>query len=281
MKNRKILWGLVIVLLGVYILCAQFIPNMPQIGIFKALIAIGLVSMSISSIPKIEFFGMLTPLAIVFVMFKGEIAKLCGFDAKNVGTWTVIAATVLCSIGLNILFADVKRKRKMKKFEKKTSKVFTYSTDDIIDGKGVFVDEESREEYCESNEESTGTSSSEGNKDNDGVNNNGEIINCHLSFGSSTKYIDSDNFKVANLECCFGELVTYFDKAKIIDGNATINVDVAFGSLVIYLPKEWNVVNNIDSCFGGIKEKGKPLGTESRVILTGEANFGGVEIHYI
>lgn len=270
MKNKKVLLGVVIVLLGVYMLCAQFVPNMPQIGIFKTLIAIGLVSISISNIPRIEFFGILTPLAIVFLMFKGEIAKLGGFDARNIKTFTVLAATILCSIGLNMLFGDLRKKRKRRKMAKKVDKSFSYYSDNIIDGKGVFVDEEFREEYKE-NEESN----------NEGENSKGEVINCELAFGSSTKYIDSDNFRVANLECSFGELVVYFDKAKIANGNATINMDVSFGNIVVYLPKEWNVINNIDSCFGGVKEKGKTIGTETKVVLTGDVTFGGAEIHYI
>ena len=69
MKRKRILWGVVVILLGIYILIAQFIPNLPEIGIFKYLIAIGLLSITITSIPKMEFFGMLLPLSIILIMF--------------------------------------------------------------------------------------------------------------------------------------------------------------------------------------------------------------------
>lgn len=270
MKNKKILLGVVIVLLGVYMLCAQFIPNMPQIGVFKSLIAIGLIAISISNIPKIEFFGILTPLAIVFLMFKGEIAKLGGFDASNIKNFTVLAATVLCSIGLNMLFGDVRRKRKKIRTEKKVKEAFKYHSDNIVDGKGVFVDEESVEEYEESDDIDNKSNGKKGNE-----------INCHLVFGSSTKYIESDDFNEANLDCCFGELVVYFDKAKVMRDRATINMEVVFGNMVLYLPKEWNVVINVDTCGGSIKECGKNVGTGPKVVLTGDVTFAGAEIHYI
>ena len=72
MKRKRILWGIVILLLGVYFLVAQFVPNFPEISIFKALIAIGLLSITISSVPKMEFFGMLLPLSIILIMFKSK-----------------------------------------------------------------------------------------------------------------------------------------------------------------------------------------------------------------
>lgn len=258
MKRKRILWGVVVILLGIYILIAQFIPNLPEISIFRALIAIGLLSITITSIPKMEFFGMLLPLSIILIMFKREISKLCGINSHNIGSFTIIAATFLLCIGLNMLLGDLKKKNKKKKIEKKMGKAFTYYSDDIIDGKGVFVDEDSTD-----------------NRD------SGDVVNYEVAFGSAIKYLDSQNLKRVNLECSFGEMKVYFDKAKVSDGGANINVDVSFGNLVMYIPKEWQVINNMDTTFAGVKENGTSIATGSKVFLTGDVTFGGTEIFYI
>lgn len=258
MKRKRIIWGIVILLLGVYFLVAQFVPNFPEISIFKALIAIGLLSITISSVSRMEFFGMLLPLSIIVIMFKSEISKLCGINVRNIKEFTIIAATFLLCIGLNMLFGDLKKKNKKKKIEKKMGKSFTYYTDDIIDGKGVFVDEDSTIERDD-----------------------GDFVNYEVTFGSAIKYLDSQNLKRVNLECSFGEMKVYFDKAKVADVGANINIDVSFGRLVMYIPKEWQVINNVDTTFSGIKEHGTSIANETKVYLTGDVTFAGAEIFYI
>lgn len=102
------------------------------------------------------------------------------------------------------------------------------------------------------------------------------------SFGASTKYINSDEFEFAQLECAFGGLKVYFDNAVIQKGNATVQLDVSFAGVELYIPKTWNVINQIDVTFGGVDEKNKNQSAGVPTLtLMGDVSFSGVTIIYI
>jgi len=107
-------------------------------------------------------------------------------------------------------------------------------------------------------------------------------VRHRTSFGASAKYINSDDFKQADLECSFGAMKVYFDKAKVNDGNAVIRLNVSFSGVELYLPKEWTIDNQINVSLGAVEEKNKnqPTG-EVMVTLVGEVSLGAVEITYI
>lgn len=110
----------------------------------------------------------------------------------------------------------------------------------------------------------------------------GEEIRCENNFGSSIKYIDSDNFRTAHLENNFGSLSVYFDNAVIMNGTANVYVDNNFGEIKLFIPRTWKTINNITHTFGSVDEKGRYEGTsECSIYLQGDCNFGSVEIHYI
>jgi predicted membrane protein len=109
-----------------------------------------------------------------------------------------------------------------------------------------------------------------------------DIVYVDLKFGSSIKYVNTDNFKEANLNCRFGDLAIYFNNAKIKGDNATINLDASFSGVEIYIPNEWKVINNIDNNLAGIEEKNNHNSeTNKTVTITGRVSFAGVEIIYI
>ena len=256
MKKKRVLWGTVILLLGVYMLASLFVPSLPNISVFKTIIAIGLISVTISSIPRAEFFGILMPIAIIVIMFKVEISKWIGISPSSISTATVLIATIFLCIGLNMLFGDARRKS----IKKKVRKAMYINSDNIIDGEGVVVDEE----YIRK-----------------GASDDSDTINCEVAFGSSVKYVDSKKLSCANLESSFGEMKVYFDKATPADTGLKIKVEVAFGNMVLYIPREWNVVNNIDAVLGAVKERGESVGNGPKVIITGDVAFGGTEIIYV
>lgn len=107
-------------------------------------------------------------------------------------------------------------------------------------------------------------------------------INCDVSFGSIVKYINTDDFKIANIDCSLGAAKIYFDNAIITGSSATINLDVSFGGVELYVPKNWNIIQKANVSFGGIDEKNKRgAGEGPTVNLYGEINFSGVTIYYI
>jgi predicted membrane protein len=114
----------------------------------------------------------------------------------------------------------------------------------------------------------------------DGI--DGENVDFSVNCSSSIKYINSDDFKKANLRCHLGSMKVYFDKAKIKGDDATINLDVSFSGVELYIPKEWKVVNKVNVSLGGVEEKNTHGSKQEKTItLTGNVNLSGVEIIFI
>lgn len=156
--------------------------------------------------------------------------------------WPILGVALLGTIGLDMIF---KPKKKSCKYEKN----FEWNNESYQE----IIDEESD-----------------------------EWVHCEVSFSSTTKYINSTNFKKADLECSFGSLSVYFDNAVLADGKAAVNLEVSFGAMKLYIPKSWKVVMNLDNAFGGCKEHGTCSGSdENTLMINGEVSFSGLEIYYI
>ena len=101
------------------------------------------------------------------------------------------------------------------------------------------------------------------------------------SFSSSVKYVKSDDFKNARINCSFGEMKVYFDDAMIQNGEAVIDLNVKFGGAELFIPKTWSVMNHANAAFGAIEEKNRNASTGTPVVkLIGDVSFGGVTIIY-
>lgn len=102
------------------------------------------------------------------------------------------------------------------------------------------------------------------------------------SFGGTTKYINSENFKQANLECNFGTLEIYFDKANVKEGKAIVRINAYCSGINLYIPKKWSVENHIEAFLSGVDEKNtnEPDGSTT-LILIGNIKLSGVEILFI
>ena len=106
-----------------------------------------------------------------------------------------------------------------------------------------------------------------------------------VNFGSTIKYVNSDNFKRATLDGHFGSIKVYFDNAKIQGKSATIEINGSFSGFELYVPREWSVVNNLSQNLAGVDEKNPrraiDLKDEKTVTLVGSLSLSGVEIIYI
>lgn len=108
------------------------------------------------------------------------------------------------------------------------------------------------------------------------------VVDCSVSFGSSMKYVNADNFEKANIKCSFGAMKVYFDNAIINSGSAEIFLDVQFGGVELYIPKTWNIINDVNTSLGAMEEKNRRMGSQSPVVtIRGNISFSGVEIIYI
>lgn len=110
----------------------------------------------------------------------------------------------------------------------------------------------------------------------------GESIYHRCTFGTSSKYMNTDDFKKAKLSCQFGTMKVFFDNAVIQDGDAIIDVDVSFGEIQLYFPRAWKIDNQISVSLGDVKEVFPNTGDSiHKTILIGNVSFGDVKIFYI
>ena len=122
--------------------------------------------------------------------------------------------------------------------------------------------------------------------------NDNNIIECDVedeghikqktSFGSSVRYINSNNFVNANLNCSFGSISIYFNNSKMQNKTAIVNLNASFSGVEIYIPKEWEIEDKTNSSFSGIEVHNRSdLEKTNTLILVGDISFSGVEIFYI
>ncbi|MGC6174088.1 LiaF transmembrane domain-containing protein [Lacrimispora sp. 38-1] len=217
-------------------------------------------------IGKLGYLGSFSPFSLVFTVFMlaiiaksiprlnfggilFPIAFLCitydkVLNIENLTPWTVLAVALLGSIGLSLLFH---RKNHCWYSHHHNCRGIDHDPVEIID-----------------------------------VEDNNHIKQS-TTFGSSTKYINTDNFKQADLECSFGSIQVYFNKAHV-ETEAIVRIEGNFCGIELYVPKEWRVENQIETVVGGVSEKGRgSISSDTAPVLklVGELNFAGVEIIYI
>lgn len=108
------------------------------------------------------------------------------------------------------------------------------------------------------------------------------VINSDVSFSSTTKYINTNEFVKADLDCSFGVLKVYFDKAEMLNEEAVVKLDASFSGVELYIPKTWRVESNLDVTLSGFNEKNRGMEeTTNTLILIGDITFSGVEIIYV
>lgn len=112
-----------------------------------------------------------------------------------------------------------------------------------------------------------------------------KVIYFENAFGSSIKYINSEDFAKAHLETSFGEMKVYFDNAVIQQGSAQVYLEVSFGNMVLYVPKTWQVVDNTSVSFGALQIKNQEQcqyqDGSPTLYLTGEVSFGNASVFYV
>lgn len=241
MKTKKIFWGLFLILAGAYLIVSQM-GYLPTVGVMRALLTIACAAVFIKSIACMSFGGMLFPLAIVAILY----AKPLGITM--VTPWSILAAALLLTIGLNLLFGGWKKKHRQHNRE------------------------HSNEWEHEHGEKFSSFESVEA----------GENIEINTTFNGVIRYITTENFRYASIESKFSGIKIYFQDAKVPTGSAVIDMDVIFSGIELYIPANWKVINHLQGSFQGVSKKGKePAEADTVLTLEGTARFSGVEVHYM
>ena len=104
MKHKNIFWGLIF-LCGAGVIIGNQLGFFTQIGLSSLLLALVLVFIIIKGIIDINFFEILIPISIILIIF----AKPLGIE--YLAPWPIIAASLLASIGLSLIFKKPKWKK--------------------------------------------------------------------------------------------------------------------------------------------------------------------------
>lgn len=127
MKKDNVFWGLLLVLAGVYIL-VNHLGFLPDINVVKIVISAFCVVVFVKSTVRLEFGGMLFPLAILVILFNREL----GLTA--ITPWPVLIAALFGSIGLNLIFGGPARMR-----QGKNSTVFSSVSGESVNGEEIWL----------------------------------------------------------------------------------------------------------------------------------------------
>ena len=232
----------------VFIFAAVFLlaTNMgyfPAIGFWKIGCTIVIGGWFLSSVKNVEFTGMLFSLAFLCIVYDKEL----GLEA--ITPWPVLGAALFGSIGCSLIFE--KRSRKKYKSNHSNDSAHYHSTDAEFD---TIIDEP-----------------------------DSSVVDCKISFGATVKYVNSDCFESANIDCSFGAAKVYFDNAVLKGESADVYLDISFAGVELFIPKEWRVENQVKTTFDGIEEKGSCIADSDAKVITlhGKIEFAGLTIRYI
>ncbi|MDD6306721.1 MAG: LiaF-related protein [Clostridiales bacterium] len=205
MKGKKIFWGIFFILAAVIVIISKM-GMIPDVGVFHILITAFMIWMFVEGIHHRNFFEILFSIAFICIIYDEPL----GIEALT--PWTVLAAALLGSIGLSMLFRG----------KKKTQ----FSVDWSDNKKGGNSEQCNGEHvHCENN---FGSAIRYINSDN--------FCNAHLenNFGSMTIYFDNAIIQGASayveVENNFGETILYIPKEWKVENH----LEHSFGTINEY-----------------------------------------------
>ena len=200
---KNILWG-ILFLAGAAFIVFTATGVIEHVDVLKIVFSVIFAGIIISSIPEMNFWGILFPLSFICIMFDKE------WGIEELTPWPVIGIALLGSIGLSLIFSPVKKKLNQNKhchYHKNDG-----SGRDHFDNEEVIIDD------------------------------NGDVIRCETKFAGETKYIKSENLRAVEIINKFGGTNLYFDGCKVPSGQATIDLDCSCGGVELYFPNNWKVI---------------------------------------
>lgn len=238
MKKKNIAWGLFFIFLAAVYLVISSTGMELGVGLPGIFMTVLFVWLFVEGIKDVNFYSIVFAIAFICILY----IKPLGLEKLGLTSWTILGAALLLSIGLSMIFKDVRRKN---------WKTKTINWDEQMSTPNG--------EQC-----------------------SGEHIRCENNFGSAIRYINSEHFCDAQLENNFGSMSVYFDNAIIAGEAASVEVENNFGETNLYIPKEWKVQNELKRSFGAVEEIGRGEGSSvATLYLRGAANFGVIKIYYI
>lgn len=107
----------------------------------------------------------------------------------------------------------------------------------------------------------------------------GERVRIDASFSAVNQQNDSRAFKGGRIDARFAGVELDLRQAAMDGPEAVLEVSARFSGIELRVPRDWQVVVDIAPTLGGVEDKTMPPANPSqRLVLRGDAVFGGVEI---
>ena len=97
MKKEKIFWGILFILMGVFLIISK-LGYFPNVNVISLLLTAFLVAVVVKSLVRFNFAGVLFPIAFICIIYDKELG------ITNITPWTVLIAALFGSIGLSMIF---------------------------------------------------------------------------------------------------------------------------------------------------------------------------------
>ncbi|HMO60847.1 MAG TPA: DUF5668 domain-containing protein [Ferruginibacter sp.] len=109
-----------------------------------------------------------------------------------------------------------------------------------------------------------------------------DFLKINSVFSGVERNVLSKNLQGGKVTAVFGGVDLDLSQADI-QGEVVLKLEVIFGGVKIVVPPHWTVYNNIDGVFHGVEDKRRGAAAtgfapDKKLILTGSAIFGGVDI---
>ena len=107
----------------------------------------------------------------------------------------------------------------------------------------------------------------------------GDHVNINANFSAVNQQNDSRAFKGGQIDVNFGGVELDLRQAAMDGPEAVLSISARFSGIELRVPRDWLVVVNIAATLGGVHDQTlPPMNPTQRLVLRGEAMFGGVEI---
>lgn len=208
MKKERLFWGTLLILIAIAVILEK-LNYFPHINILKIILAIFLLGIVIKSATKINFPGILFPLAFIAILFNKEL------NISEITPWTVLISALLGSIGLSLIF-----KKNIVSFSKK-DKVLNLNKPLILQGEGNI----SSNAFFSSDIKYVNTE-------------NFQQANIKATFGGIKLYFDKTTLLngngIINIDSSFSGIELYVPKSWTVKDNTNLsfsNINSNFKSL--------------------------------------------------
>lgn len=107
----------------------------------------------------------------------------------------------------------------------------------------------------------------------------GDRVRIDASFSGVNQQNDSRSFKGGRIDATFAGVELDLRQAAMDGPEAVLEVSARFSGIELRVPRDWQVVVDIAPTLGAVEDKTvPPMNPTQRLVLRGEAVFGGVEV---